>query len=167
MPSITMDESEDIFINGLRNQLSDSNVLDINDDATGTRASKSYWIDKGWSTDPSSGLEGQSRWATWGLPQVQMFTIQSVKDGEGKEGEQYWNATLQLDIFAKDEDEKKRLAGQARDMFKKKPRKSLSASGLMIDSIINDFDSIADERLPQGVYRRTLTYRVFYRTDRG
>ena len=167
MPSVTLEQAEDIFIAGLRESLSDSNTVDINGDSLGTRASKSYWIDKGWATTKNTGLTGQSRWATWGLPQVQFFTIQTVKEREGVEGEQRWNATIQLDIFTDSENDKMRLAAEARDMCKKDRRNMLSRSGVLIDSIINDFDSIADERIPQDVYRRTMTYRIFYDTNRG
>jgi len=167
MPSLNIEQAEDVFVNALRYNLSDVNTLDINGDPIGARASKSYWIDKGWATKANTGLNGQSRWASWGLPQVQIFNIQSVKESEGVEGQQYWNSLFQVDIFASGENQKKRLAEEARNMLGKNSRRSTNASGLKIDSIINDFDAIADERIPQEVWRRTITFRVFYNTMRS
>jgi len=166
MVSITLDQAENIFVNGLRSVLSDSNRLDINMSSIGVRASDSYWIGKGWATDPNTGNYGRSRWEEWGLPQVQVFNIQTRKEHEDQEGTQTWTSIFQVDIFATGNSEKMRLAEEARNLLEKSQRNSLNASGLKIDDIINDFDSIADERIPDDVYRRTITYRVFFQTAR-
>jgi len=167
MTSLSIKEAEDIFINALRCHLSDSAVLDINGSSVGTRASKSYWIGKGWATEEGTGLNGQSRWATWGLPQVQVFNINTTLESEGVEGEQYWSALFQVDIFASGEGQKLRLANEARNILGKEARRSTSASGLKIDSIINEFDAIADERIPQDIFRRSITFRTYYRANRS
>jgi len=149
----------DIFVNALRVNIDDIIQKDIDDNYVSFRASKSYWISEGWIDE---------RWRDHGLPQIAVFQIASRDAASGKKtkSERYTEDNFQVDIFASGRNQKQDLTNQIRkSLFNYDNRMSMLRSGIKLDKIISQYDTIEDEILPQQVYRKQMSFKVYYHTS--
>jgi hypothetical protein len=146
----------DAFVNAIQQHVTDVERVDIDGNAIGFRPSKSYWVDYGWM---------EERWRDHGLPQISVFQI-GGNSVEQDMDERYEGAIMQVDIFASGRNQKTVLTGEIKKgFFDRKSRFSLLASGVKLDKVLSEFDTIDDELLPQTVFRKQLTFQVYYNTS--
>jgi hypothetical protein len=144
------------FVNAMQQHTTDVERVDIDNNPIGFRASKSYWIDYGWM---------EERWRDHGLPQITVFQIGGGTVEQDLD-ERCESAIMQVDIFASGRNQKTRLTREVKGgFFERESRLSLLASGVKLDKVLTEFDTIDDELLPQKVFRKQLTFQVFYYTD--
>lgn len=147
----------DAFINAIQEHVTDIERVDIDNNPIGFRASKSYWVDYGWIDE---------RWRDHGLPQISIFQIGGSYAAQDTWDSRWETATMQIDIFASGRNQKTKLAGEVKKgFFQHENRNSLLASGIKLDKLLTEFDTIDDELLPQTVYRKQLTFQVYYKTS--
>lgn len=147
----------DAFVNAIQQHVTDIERVDIDNNPIGFRASKSYWVDYGWI---------EERWRDYGLPQISIFQIGGNFHGQDTMEARWEAATMQVDIFASGRNQKTRLSGEIKKgFFDYKSRISLKDSGVKLDKLLTEFDTIDDELLPQTVYRKQMTFQVFYNTS--
>jgi len=155
MPTTT--SAMNAFINALRVNCSDYNRKDIDNNSIGARASKSYWIAEGWISD---------RWESYGLPQIGVFSIGGGVISEGDLGERYEQQRILVDIFTSGINQRKDLTEQVKNaLLLKDRRNSLNDSGVKIDRLLSDIDIVADDIIPQDVYRRQLVFGIIYKAS--
>ena len=156
---VTTADALKIFVNAIRQNVEDVIQKDADDYYYSFRASKSYWVDQGWFSE---------RLQNYGLPQISIFHVGGRKVAEGKKSnsERYIGDTFQVDIFASGRPQKQDLTNQVmKGLFTFTNRLSTNRSGLKIDSLLTDYDTIEDEILPQEIFRKQMSFRVFYQTS--
>ena len=147
------------FVNAVRQNIDDIQQVDIDGGFIAIRPSKSYWIAEGWDSQ---------RWADYQLPQVSIFYTAGNTDVEDVEGSRYDTGTMKVDIYASGRNQRRSLSSEIkRGLLQKESRNSLLASGLKLDRIISDIDSIEDEINPQDVYIKSISFRVYYHSSGG
>ncbi len=153
---VTEDYAINAFVNALQQNLEDIERVDIDDQNIGFRPSASYWIDYGWIED---------RWKNHGLPQISIFQIGGRTEVEGYDF-RYDMMLLQVDILASGRNQKTNLAHQVKNaLYTRTQRESLARSGVKMDRLVNEVDTIEDEMLPQKIYRKLMTYKVYYQSS--
>jgi len=153
---VTEDYAIGAFINGLQQNLEDIERVDIDDYNIGFRPSASYWIDYGWIED---------RWKNYGLPQISIFQVGGRTEEESYDARREM-MLLQVDILASGRNQKTDLAGQVKNaLYTRAQRESMAKSGVKMDKLVSEIDTIEDEMLPQKVYRKLMTYRVYYQSS--
>ncbi len=153
---VTEDYAISIFVNALQQNLEDVERTDIDDYNIGFRPSASYWINYGWIEDG---------WKNHGLPQISIFQV-----GGRTEEERYdvrrEMMLLQVDILASGRNQKTDLTGQVKNaLYTRTHRESMAKSGVKMDRLVSEVDTIEDEMLPQKVYRKLMTYKVYYQSS--
>ena len=153
----TQDYMIKAFINSIQQNVEDVFQLDIDDQPISFRASKSYWVDYGWISD---------RWRDHGLPQIGVFHVGGGDVGRDTKTNRWELAVMQVDIFASGRQQKTDLAGQVKKGFYDwENRNSFLNSGVKFDSIVNEYDTIDDEVLPQKVFRKQLSFVVYFNSS--
>ena len=153
---VTEDYAIGAFVNALQQNLEDVERVDIDDYNIGFRPSANYWIDYGWIED---------RWKKHGLPQISVFHVGGRTDVEGYDF-RHEMMMLQVDILASGRNQKTNLAGQVKKaLYTRAQRESLARSGVKMDRLINEVDTIEDEMLPQDIYRKQITWKVYYQSS--
>jgi len=150
------DSAMKTFVNAIRQNVTDVEQKDIDDRPFGFRASKSYWVDEGWDTD---------RWKEHQLPQIAIFELDGSTAAEGRKtkSERYELSIMQVNVFASGRTQMNDLSTQVKNGFYSYPKRlSMLASGLKLDKKLSEFDTIDDEMLPQQVFRKQLTWKVYY-----
>lgn len=153
------DDAMKTFINAIRQNTEDVEQFDADERPYGFRPSKSYWIDEGWDND---------RWKDYGLPQIAVFELDgnTVAEGAKTNNERYEVVTYQVNVFASGRDQMNNLSTQVKNGFYNyNNRLSTLKSGLKIDRKISELDTVEDEFLPQQVFRKQLSFRVFYQAS--
>lgn len=113
-----------------------------------SRASGDYWIDSSWIDE---------RFRLYGWPQLAIFQVGSSAESE-KSGIMVYFPRVQVDIFASGEIQKNSIADAVKKATLRTYRTTLANSGIMIDSLEGEVDSIEDERVPLKSYRKTLLF---------
>jgi len=73
---------------------------------------------------------------------------------------------LQVDILASGRSQKIDLTGQVKNaLYTRAQRESMAKSGVKMDKLVGEADTIEDEMLPQKVYRKLMTYKVYYQSS--
>ena len=153
---VTEDYTINAFVNALQQNLEDVERTDIDGYNISFRASANYWIDYGWI---------EKRWKDHGLPQISIFHVGGRTDVEGYDF-RHEMMMLQVDILASGRNQKTDLAHQVKNaLYTRTQRESLAKSGVKMDRLINELDTIEDELLPQEVYRKKITFKVFYQSS--
>jgi len=150
----TSKTAKEALLNALRQHLEHPGEKDIDGNVLAIQPSQSYWINTEWIGD-SIGK--------YGLPQVSVFTFEGPSIDTKKEGERYYFLTAQMDVFGSGNDQREDLTHQVKDaLLQQDYRASLADSGLKIDGLRASNDVIEDERLPQKIYRKTITFSGIY-----
>jgi len=147
------------FVNAIRQNVDDVQQVDLDERPYGFRPSKSYWVDEGWDSD---------RWKNYGLPQISVFELEgnTVAEGVRTNSERYESAIYQVNVFASGRDQMNDLSTQVKNGFYNwDNRKSTLKSGLKIDRKISEFDTVDDEFLPQQVFRKQISWRIYYQSS--
>lgn len=153
---VSEDYAIEAFVNALQQNLEDVERVDIDGYNIGFRPSASYWVDSGWI---------QERWKKHGLPQISIFQIGGRTEIEGYDF-RHEMMLLQVDILASGRNQKTNLAYQVKNaLYTRTQRESLARSGVKMDRLINEVDTIEDEMLPQEVYRKLMTYKIYYQSS--
>ena len=153
------DDAMKTFVNAIRQNVNDIEQFDIDERPVGFRPSKSYWIDEGWD---------RVRWSDYGLPQIAVFELEGNTAAEGAKtnNERYELSVYQVNVFASGRRQMNGLSTQVKNGFYNRTnRLSTLSSGLKIDKKISEFDTIEDEFLPQQVFRKQMSFRVFYHSS--
>ncbi len=153
---VSEDYAINAFVNALQQNLEDIERVDIDGSNIGFRSSANHWIDYGWIED---------RWKNYGLPQISIFQLGGRTDVEGYDF-RYEMMLLQVDILASGRNQKTDLTYQVKKaLYTRTQRESLARSGVKMDRLVNEVDTIEDEMLPQKVYRKLMTYKIFYQSS--
>lgn len=153
------DDAMKTFVNAIRQNVEDVEQFDLDGRPFGFRASKSYWIDEGWDSD---------RWRDYQLPKIAVFELEgsTVAEGVKTNNERYESVLYQVNVFASGRVQMNDLSNQLKNGFYNwNNRNSTLKSGLKIDRKISEFDTIDDEFLPQQVFRKQISWRVFYQSS--
>jgi len=153
---VTEDYAINIFVNALQQNLEDVERTDIDDYNIGFRPSASYWIDYGWI---------EKRWKDHGLPQISIFQVGGRTEEESYDARREM-MLLQVDILASGRNQKTNLTDQVKNaLYTRIQRESMAKSGVKMDKLVSEVDTIEDEMLPQKVYRKLMTYKVYYQSS--
>ena len=120
----------------------------VTDPEVSSRASGSYWIDKSWIDE---------RYRLYGWPQISVFQVGSSAYNS-KSGTMVYFPRIQVDIFASGETQKNSLSDTVKRVVLRTRRESLSRSGIGMDGLDGETDSIEDERVPLKAYRKSLLF---------
>lgn len=147
----------DAVINAIRENVTDVERVDIDNNPIGFRASKSYWVDYGWI---------EERWRDHGLPQIAVFHIGGTTTRQDTMHERWEGAIMQIGVFASGRNQKTRLVGEIKKgFFDWENRNSMLGSGIKMDKMLTEYDTIDDELLPQKVFRKEMSFQVYYKTS--
>jgi len=153
---VTEDYTINAFVNALQQNLEDVERVDIDGYNISFRASTNQWIDYGWIED---------RWKKYGLPQISVFHVGGRTEVEGYDFRNEM-MMLQVDILASGRNQKSDLTNQVKNaLYTRTQRDSLARSGVKMDRLINEVDTIEDEMLPQDIYRKQITFKVYYQSS--
>ena len=153
----TSEEAMDIFVNSIRENVSDIRRQDIDGGEYIFRASKSHWID--------NKTRLIDRWRKYQLPQIQILDVGGRDVLEGVEGDKMHQSMYQVDVYATGWNQKQELTAEVKSIMDKLSRRSTRASGLKLDSIVQDYDGMTDEVIDQDIFRRIITFRTIYYTS--
>jgi len=145
-----------VFTNAVRNSVTDVRQEDIDGNDYSFRPSKSYWVNAGWI---------QEQWATHSLPQISINKVGNWTDREGRisASERYEGATYTVDVFGSGRNQRDTLVDEIKNGFyNNENRRSMERSGVKFDGFRWATDDIADEMLPQDVWRHTMAVGVFF-----
>lgn len=106
--------------------------------------------------------------SSYGIPQIAVFELDgnTVAEGAKTSNERYEAVIYQVNVFASGRTQMNDLSTQIKDGFYNRTKRlSTLGSGLKIDRKLSEFDTIEDEFLPQQVFRKQLSFRVFYQSS--
>ena len=147
----------DTFVNAIQQHVDDVAQVDIDGNTIAIRPSKSYWIAEGW--DPQ-------RWSDYDLPQISIFYTAGSTEVEDVAGSD--TAIMRVDIYASGRTQRRTMSQEIkRGLLQKEYRNSMLASGVKLDRLLYDNDSIEDELRPQDIFVKSLGFRVYFKTSGG
>jgi hypothetical protein len=147
----------DAFENAIRQNVTDLRRVDIDGYDIGFAQSKSYWVNLG---------HPERQWTENGLPQIGIHKIGGYSEGKNTLDARWEGTMMRVDIFASGKTQRTKLAGEVKNgFFNRASRFSLLSSGVKVDKLLSDSDSVEDDMLPQEVNVRQITFGLYYNTS--
>jgi len=145
------------FENAIRQNTTDLRRYNIDGEDIGFAQSKSYWVNLG---------HPEAEWTKYRLPQIGIHKIGGYTEGDDTWDSRWEGVMMRVDIFASGRGQRTRLAGDIkRGFFNRVSRFSLVGSGIKVDKVLSDDDSVEDDMLAQDVQTRQITFSVYFNTS--
>jgi len=147
----------DAFLNSIRQNTTDLRRYDIDGGDIGFAQSKSYWVNLG---------HPERQWTEHGLPQIGIHKVGGYTEADDTWDAHWEGVMMRVDIFASGRQQRTKLAGEIKGgFFNRAPRFSMVGSGIKVDRILSDLDSVEDDMLAQDVHVRQITFSVYFNTS--